>query len=286
MLQLFFSSLLFSFSFGLIGRFLSDVDPVMVAFVRLLVATICFSPFFRMRRMLRFDVVKLAAIGAVQYGLMYIVYIYAYRWLAGHEVALFTVTTPLYVSILYDLRLRQLHQRYLFAAVLAVLSGAVMTGFPSSFGIKGVVLIQLSNLCFAFGQVEYKLLCERNRSIGNSVSHFAVLYAGGALLTAFVAVAGGHWQGFRPSWPAIWVLFYLGAIPSALGFYFWNWGARLVLPGVLAAANNIKIPLAVVVSLVVFQEPVIWLRFVPGVAILLASVWYALGKKHGSVTTH
>jgi len=45
-----------------------------------------------------------------------------------------------------------------------------------------------------------------------------------------------------------------------------------VRAGTLAAANNLKIPLAVVVSLVVFREPVVWARFVPGTLLLLLSL--------------
>jgi drug/metabolite transporter (DMT)-like permease len=96
-------------------------------------------------------------------------------------------------------------------------------------------------------------------------------------LTGMVTLFGGHSEGFQPSREAILVLLYLGAVPSALGFFFWNWGARKAQPGVLAVANNIKIPLAVAISLVVFREPVSWIRFVPGTAMLVFCLWYALG---------
>ncbi len=271
MYSLVLSSLLFSFSFGLIGRFLGGVDPVMVSLLRLVVAAIVFMPFLRIRQMRWQDRLLLAGIGAVQYGLMYIVYIYAFRWLSGHEVALYTVVTPLYVCLLHDLRQSRFHGLYLAAAVLATMGGGILVGRPGGYGLGGIALIQVSNLCFAFGQVEYKLLCERRR-LGTSAGHFALLYVGGAVLAGGIALFGGHWRGFAPSGDAWLVIAYLGIIPSALGFFFWNRGARQVQAGVLAAANNLKIPLAVLVSLIVFRESVVWLRFLPGGILLLVSL--------------
>ncbi len=278
MFSLVLSSLLFSFSFGLIGRYLGEVDPVMVSFVRLLVAMVIFVPLLRIDKISWRDRFLLVAIGAIQYGLMYIVYIYAFRWMSGHEVALYTVVTPLYVCVLHDLRKSRFHVLYLAAAVLATLGGAVLVGRPGGDGLGGIVLIQISNMSFAFGQVEYKLLCER-RDIGGSSSHFALLYLGGALLAGVVALGGGHWQGFAPSSRAWLVMAYLGIVPSALGFYFWNRGARQVQAGILAAANNVKIPLAVVVSLVVFREAVVWGRFLPGSVLLVFSLLVPYGYR-------
>ncbi len=243
----------------------------MVAFARLCVAMLVFLPFLRCSTLSVWDWLTLSGIGAIQYGLMYIVYIYAFRWMSGHEVALYTVITPLYVIVLHGLRQSRFHLLYVLAAVLATVGGGILVGRPTTYELMGIVLIQVSNLCFAIGQVEYKLLCER-RSIGNSSEHFAILYGGGALMAGVVAAAGGHWRGFAPSFEAWLVMAYLGLVPSALGFFFWNRGARMVRAGTLAAANNLKIPLAVVVSLLVFRESVVWARFVPGTLLLLASL--------------
>jgi drug/metabolite transporter (DMT)-like permease len=60
-------------------------------------------------------------------------------------------------------------------------------------------------------------------------------------------------------------LLYLGAVPSAIGFFLWNFGARRVNAGTLAVFNNVKIPLAIVVSLVFFKEDAEWVRLAAGV---------------------
>ncbi len=285
MQSLLLSSLLFSFSFGLIGRFLGGVDPVMVALIRLCVAVLVFLPFLRIGNVCGADRLLLAGIGAIQYGLMYIVYIYAFRWLSGHEVALYTVVTPLYVSVLHDLRKSRFHAYYFMAALLATVGGGVLVGRSSGHGWGGIALIQISNVCFAFGQVEYKLLCAR-RGLGGSAGHFALLYAGGALLAGIVALAGNHWRSFAPSQEAWLVMAYLGIVPSALGFFFWNRGGRQVQAGVLAAANNVKIPLAVLVSLVVFRESVVWGRFLPGGLLLLLSLWLPYVYRRYAMRSH
>ncbi len=272
MLYLLLASLLFSFSFGLIGRYLGGVDPVMVSVVRLSISFVVFLPFLRKGTLLLPDMLRLAGIGAVQYGLMYISYIYAFQYLAGHEVALFTVVTPLYVTLLHDWRSRRFHSLYLAAAFLAVIGGVILTGRPDGGALQGILLIQVSNVCFAAGQVEYKLFCRDRRLSGNGAGHFALLYLGGTLLAGLTALLGGHASGFSLSAEAWLVLLYLGLVPSALGFYFWNEGARIVNAGVLAACNNIKIPLAILVSLLVFREQVHTMRLSAGIVLLVAGV--------------
>ena len=49
-------------------------------------------------------------------------------------------------------------------------------------------------------------------------------------------------------------LLYLGAIASGLGFFLWNVGARQASAGAQAVFNNLKIPLAIAVSLLFFGE--------------------------------
>ena len=51
-------------------------------------------------------------------------------------------------------------------------------------------------------------------------------------------------------------MLYLGLVPTAVGFHLWNRGASRVSAGTLAAANQLKVPLAVLVALAPpFREP-------------------------------
>lgn len=51
-----------------------------------------------------------------------------------------------------------------------------------------------------------------------------------------------------------WLLAYLGVIASGVCFFLWNYGARRVTPVKLAIMNNLKIPLAALISLLLFRE--------------------------------
>ena len=51
-----------------------------------------------------------------------------------------------------------------------------------------------------------------------------------------------------------WLLAYWGVIASGVCFFLWNYGARRVTPVKLAIMNNLKIPLAALISLLLFRE--------------------------------
>jgi drug/metabolite transporter (DMT)-like permease len=73
-------------------------------------------------------------------------------------------------------------------------------------------------------------------------------------------------------------ILYLGVIPSGLGFFLWNAGVRRSREGTAAVLNNLKVPLAILVSWMIF-EPFPSLeslaRTVLAVILLVAAVWLA-----------
>jgi drug/metabolite transporter (DMT)-like permease len=102
------------------------------------------------------------------------------------------------------------------------------------------------------------------------------MYAGAAIFTGTLAFALGDGSrvAFEPD--AIWVLAYLGVMPTAVGFYLWNKGAVRVAPGALAAANNLKIPFAVVAAWLVFGETAPYARVLVGLAVIVGGLtWTA-----------
>jgi drug/metabolite transporter (DMT)-like permease len=62
-------------------------------------------------------------------------------------------------------------------------------------------------------------------------------------------------------------------IASGVGFFLWNYGARRVNAGTLAVFNNLKVPLAVAVSLIFFGESADPLRLALGGGIVLAALF-------------
>jgi len=283
MILLLLASFIWAFSFGLIKKHLGGLDAGFVAFSRLFLALLLFLPLLRPRKISLPLAARLAVLGAVQFGLMYVFYIQSFLFLAAHQVALFTIFTPLYVAATADLmdgRFRPLH---FWTALLAVAGTAliVYSRLPGAGLRTGFFLVQASNLCFALGQVLYRRLALASRGWKDR-DVFAWLYLGGAAaaLALFLfsgpprlELSGGQWL----------VLVYLGLLASGVGFFLWNVGALRVSAGMLAVFNNVKIPLAVAVSLVFFKERTDLLRLALGGALIMSALALNSGRdKTGS----
>ena len=262
-------SLIWAFSFGLIKGGLTGLPSSAVAFIRLAVALAVFAPFLRPRSLRPADAARLLLTGAVQYGLMYVAYIYAFHYLKAYEVALFTVFTPIYVTAVNDLFERRINFTALTAVLLAVAGGAVIEyqHLSSPELWRGFLLMQGANLCFAFGQIFYRRTMARLPEARTDLQVFGLLYLGAAL-TAALAATGTAWTALPITPKQAGILLYLGVIASGLGFFLWNIGARRVSSGTLAIFNNLKIPLGILVSVVLFGEIADWPRLLGGGALM------------------
>ena len=255
MLLLILVSFLWAFSFGLIKNALAGVDANFIAAFRLWVAFAVLLPFLRLKGMPRCTAFRLALAGAFQFGLMYLAYNYSFHYLQSYEVALFTIFTPLYVTLVNDALQRRLNGLHLVTAALAVVGTGIARGggLLSGGDLWGFLLVQASNLCFAFGQVYYVRLMKDAPGV-TSRQVFGLLYLGGALVAGASAAVFTPWGQLSLTTTQWGTLLYLGAVASGLGFFLWNMGARQVNTGALAIFNDLKIPLAVAVSLVFFGE--------------------------------
>jgi drug/metabolite transporter (DMT)-like permease len=255
MIYLALVSVIWAFSFGLIGSALSGVDSFLVATLRLGVASMLFLPFLRLKDIGSIDRFLLIIYGAIQFGLMYACYMRAYQFIPSHLVAIFSILTPVYVVLIHDLRRRTFSKHYLWVAILSVLGAASIKAksIPSGDIWMGFGLMQAAGIAFAFGQVAYRDWKRANPQVPDR-SVFALLSLGGVfsvgcfslVLTDFQAVelSTEHWQA----------ILYLGCVASGLGFFLWNKGASVSNPGTLAAFNNAVVPLAVLFSLFIFGE--------------------------------
>ena len=275
MIRLLVVSLVWAFSFGLIKHRLVGIHPDLVNAIRLGMSVLVFVPWLVRRPPARGVTVRLVAVGAIQFGLMYAAYTRAFEYLAGHQVALATILTPLYVSLFDDLLERRVRWRFLGAAVLSVVGTALGTGVDRLEGAwTGLGLLQLSNLSFAVGQVWYRRVVRASPEPVADSRAMAWAYVGGAAITALAAgprlsglpaITGGQWLA----------LAWLGVVASALCFFLWNSGARAVNTGVLAVMNDVKIPLGLVVSLFVFGETTDAPRLLAGCALVAVAWWIA-----------
>ncbi len=292
MLNLLLVSFIWAASFSLIKTYLVTVPPDFVNAIRLGLSLAVFLPFLPWKKAGARKALELAAIGAIQFGAMYFFYTRSFGMLKAYEAALATIMTPLYVVLLDDLLERRIQWAFLGCALLSALGTAISLGVLDmglkgwgSASLRGLLLIQASNLCFALGQIWYRRAMGRGLGLKNSEA-FAWCAVGAAAVAGLAALPALARQGLPVlSWTQWGVLFYLGGIASGLCFFLWNVGALKVNAGVLAVMNDLKIPLAVLVALLLFREKAIWLRLGGGGAIICLAGWLAsrVGSKANPV---
>jgi drug/metabolite transporter (DMT)-like permease len=285
MIWLLIASLLWGPSFGLIPILMREpgMNPYTLAFFRMAYALLLFLPLLRIHDIPRRKRVILVLIGAVQFGGMYVFLNLAYQYLRGYEVAMVTVFTPIYVTLLDGLFRKKHASVQPWICVILAVTGAMIIQYarpPESEGFWiGFGIMQIANLCFAFGQVAYRDLLPKLRKFGDMFV-FGWLYFGGVLLTGAAFLL---WGDPAQSLPALrnmsltgWsILLWLGLVPSGLAFFLFNHGALVTNAATLSIFNNLKIPLAMIVVLLLFRQwdhISNWPRFLLGSGLMCAAL--------------
>jgi carboxylate/amino acid/amine transporter len=212
-------------------------------------------------------------VGALQLGIMYLFGFQAYLYLTVSEFLLFTVFTPLYITLIYDLlSKRRLRWSYLLSAGLAVIGAAIIRyDKVSDHFWTGLILVQLANISFAIGMVGYKRLMETRPMPQHNA--FAWFYLGAFVVAAVAWLIMGNPQKL-PTTTLQWgVLVWLGVVASGLGYFMWNYGATQVDAGTLGIMNNVHVPAGLLVNLAIWQQQPHWPSFIIGGAVIMASLW-------------
>lgn len=268
-------TLLWAFSFSLIGVYLAgQVDAWFSVWMRIALAGLVFLPFLQFKNIPAKLIGKLMAIGGIQLGLMYCFYYQSFLLLSVPEVLLFTVFTPIYVTLIYDLLKGRFSPWYLLTAMIAVAGAAIIkfAGINENF-LNGFLVVQGANLCFALGQVGYKHVMEQNKVEISQRTVFGYFYIG-AFLVASVAFALMGNSDKLPTTTLQWgILTYLGLIASGLGYFLWNKGACLVNAGALAVMNNALVPAGLIVNILIWNRDVDLTRLLLGGAVIILSLW-------------
>lgn len=278
------TTILWAFSFSLIGEYLAGhVDSVFSVLVRLVLAAVVFLPFLRWRGYRASTILMYMAVGALQLGIMYLISFQAYLYLSVQEFLLFTVMTPLYVTLVYDLLTgRGVRWGYALSAMLAV-GGAAIIRYDkvSDHFWFGLMLVQLANLIFAIGMVGYKRLQEI-RPVPQHTA-FSWFYLGAAMIAVVAWFMWGNPQKL-PTTSLQWgILIWLGVVASGLGYFMWNYGATQVDAGTLGIMNNMHVPAGLLVNLAIWQQQPHWPSFIIGAAVIFASLlvhrhWIVKGR--------
>ncbi|MDI5936029.1 carboxylate/amino acid/amine transporter [Halomonas kalidii] len=267
-------TVLWAFSFSLIGVYLAgQVDSYFAVLTRIALAALVFLPFLRPSLLRGRQRLALMGLGAVQLGVMYIFFYQSFLLLSVPEVLLFTIFTPLYVTLLDDALFGRFTPFHLVTAGLAVAGAAVIRyqGIDSGFW-QGFLVVQGANLCFALGQVGYRRLSAGLPAALPRHSIFAWFYLG-ALVVAVPAFALLGDASALPSTGVHWgVLAWLGLVASGLGYFLWNLGATRVDAGALAIMNNALVPAGLLVNLMIWNRDADLPRLALGGAIIVGSL--------------
>lgn len=251
------ASFIWAFSYGLIKSELVSLDPNCVTVCRMLSAFLVFLPFLIVKKNIKLAPFLLL-LGAVQYGLMYLFVLRSYQYLDAYQVVLFSATTPFYVILFNTLFERRFNAYHFMVAGIAIIGGWIIYNFGSMSldTLSGFWLVQASDICFSLGQVAYKKF-RQNKTTIQDKEIYGFLFLGALIISIMSTTWLEGWHSLQEvTVKQGFILVYLGAVSSGLCFFWWNKGATQMHPLMLSVFNNLKLPLATLVSIVCFHEHV------------------------------
>ncbi|YCH21798.1 carboxylate/amino acid/amine transporter [Pseudomonas sp. D1-3] len=275
-------TVLWAFSFSLIGEYLAGrVDSDFAVLARVAVAALVFLPFTLWRGLPRRLLAGFWLAGALQFGVTYLCLYRSFQVLTVPEVLLFTVLTPIYVTLLDDALARRFSPWALVAALVAV-GGGVVIRFERLEGeyLVGFLLLQLANLTFAAGQVLCRQLLMRHPTEQPLHRFFGHFFLGALVLVVPSFLLFGN-PDKLPSTALQWgILLWMGLFATALGLFWWVKGSVKVDAGTLAVMNELHVPAGLLVNLLIWNRDADLPRLALGGAIILASLWLnRLGRR-------
>ncbi|WP_028999992.1 DMT family transporter [Azohydromonas australica] len=267
-------TVLWAFSFSLIGQYLAGkVDSDFAVLMRVAIAAAVFVPFTVWRGLPRRLVGGFWLAGALQFGVTYLCLYRSFNVLTVPEVLLFTVLTPIYVTLIDDALEGRFNRRALLAAAVAVGGGTIIRfhRLEGSY-LLGFLLLQLANATFAAGQILCRHLLARHRTEVPLHRFFGHFFLGALVLALPSFVLFGDWAKL-PQTPVQWgVLAWMGLFATALGMYWWVLGSTRVDAGTLAVMNELHVPAGLVVNLLIWNRDADLPRLAAGGAVILASL--------------
>ena len=280
------TTLIWSFSFTLIGKYLSGkVDSYYAVAIRFWLALLVLLPFVKLRRELTQLYLKIALVGAVQVGLMYIFFYRSFLYMPVPLVILSTSFTPLYIGLFESWKTRKSSLAQLGAIGLAIFGALIVRWSvpPERWDYwTGFALVQGANLCFGIGQVWYREITASSFPKGHrDIDSFVWFYVGAVLVITPIAILFGNAQKMLLESAQLLTLLWLGVVASGGGYLLWNRGTREVSGHTLAIMNNLVVPLGVIVSLLWGANIQNNLNFYFGSGLIGLSLYLNLrGEKH------
>lgn len=279
MIFLIISTIIWAFSFSIIGNYLSsDIDPWSLSLIRVIISFLIFLPFIDLN-INKKRMVYIIGVGAIQIGFMYSFYLNAFSFISVEKILLFTIFTPIYVTIISDIFQKKIKKFFLFLSILSVIGSLIIRITDVQLlDLKGFILIQGANFSFALGQVLYKRYIKNNSKLDYNLNEFGYFYFGAIIIASLGSLIMIDSLSYPKSTTQWLLVLWLGAIASGLGYYFWNRGSVLVNNGTLAVMNNLVIPLGLFIEIVFFSKLINVTNYIIGALIILSSIYFSLRK--------
>ncbi len=279
MIFLIISTIIWAFSFSIIGNYLSsDIDPWSLSLIRVIISFLIFLPFIDLK-INKKRMVYIIGVGAIQIGFMYSFYLNAFSFISVEKILLFTIFTPIYVTIISDIFQKKIKNFFLFLSILSVIGSLIIRITDVQLlDLKGFILIQGANFSFALGQVLYKRYIKNNSKLDYNLNEFGYFYFGAIIIASLGSLIMIDSLSYPKSTTQWLLVLWLGAIASGLGYYFWNRGSVLVNNGTLAVMNNLVIPLGLFIEIVFFSKLINVTNYIIGALIILSSIYFSLRK--------
>ena len=279
MIFLIISTIIWAFSFSIIGNYLSsDIDPWSLSLIRVIISFLIFLPFIDLN-INKKRMVYIIGVGAIQIGFMYSFYLNAFSFISVEKILLFTIFTPIYVTIISDIFQKKIKKFFLFLSILSVIGSLIIRITDVQLlDLKGFILIQGANFSFALGQVLYKRYIKNNSKLDYNLNEFGYFYFGAIIIASLGSLIMIDSLSYPKSTTQWLLVLWLGAIASGLGYYFWNRGSVLVSNGTLAVMNNLVIPLGLFIEIAFFSKLINVTNYIIGALIILSSIYFSLRK--------
>ena len=272
------ASIVFGTSVVVTRFVVTQTDPVSLAFLRYLIATVCMAPVLVTAMkvtMPRRDLLALAALGALFFGIFPWSFSAALVHLPASRVALMVATTPLVTLVISRVRgVEPITLRILGGQLLALTGlwlalrqspGSELAGARNWLGIA---LTCVTVLCGAIYNVFSRPYLKRYPPLHVT----ALSMAAGALFLAPLAAVNGLFTTLPTFSPAGWMaVLFLGTIGGALGFALWIWALERSTPSRVAVFLALNPVTATLLGALLMHEPVT-LSFVAGLSCVLGGI--------------
>jgi drug/metabolite transporter (DMT)-like permease len=222
-------------------------------------------------------------IGVFEFALTYLLYTAALSFLPSGVIGALTLLTPIYIFIgSWLVGLEEAKPRALLAVCVSILGAYLCIPFgvwseSLSGGLWGVILINISNACFALGNIIINKLSIQYRWDDDHT--YRGLLIGGliAFICMLIDPASRHLPDL--SFQAWLLPLYLGVVATGIGFFLWNKGVNDASANMAGVMGNLKAPFAIMWGSVLLSEPMNWSTWV-GVFLLLTAIYLLPKRRH------